>query len=208
MYDVDRLGTIDLGRQGENLARTVQINVSALLAQWPDAVISLLVRRKYDTIPYVAATTVTDGVLCWPITAVETEAAGDGKIELRAVSGDVLAKSATAIIRVAASLTGTEAEVPEAAQGWVDQVLQAVSDFQTAEADRVQAEVEREATIARLAAIRADVTDLPVGANATASVTQTENSTTLHFGIPAGYVLHATFEIDDNMNLIMTMPEE
>lgn len=124
-YNVEKLSTIDLGRQGENLARTIEIDVSSLLAQWPDAVISLLCKRKHDTNPYIAVTEVRDGILIWPITSVETETAGDGKIELRAVCGEVIAKSMTAVIRVTASLTGSETEAPDAAQGWVDQVLAA-----------------------------------------------------------------------------------
>ncbi len=126
-YNVEKLSTIDLGRQGENLARTVEIDVHPLLEQWPDAVISLLCKRKHDTNPYVAVTEVRDGILVWPITSVETETAGDGKIELRAVCGEVIAKSMTAVIRVTASLTGSETEAPDAAQGWVDQVLAAGS---------------------------------------------------------------------------------
>ena len=71
-YSADKLSGIDLGRQGENLARTIEIDVSSLLAQWPEAVISLLVKRKHDADPYVANTEVRDGVLYWPITAATT----------------------------------------------------------------------------------------------------------------------------------------
>ncbi len=91
-----------------------------MLAQWPEASISLLVKRKHDADPYVANTEVRDGVLYWPITAADTASAGDGKIELRAVCGEVLAKSATGTTRVTASLTGSETEPPVASQGWVD----------------------------------------------------------------------------------------
>ena len=60
MYNAEKLTSIDLGRQGENLARTVEIDVSVMLAQWPDASITLLVKRKHDAEPYIADT--TDGV--------------------------------------------------------------------------------------------------------------------------------------------------
>lgn len=129
-YNADKLTGIDLGRQGENLARTIEIDVSAMLAQWSKASISLLVKRKHDSDPYVANTEVRDGVLYWPITAADTASAGDGKIELRAVCGEVLAKSATGTTRVTASLTGSETESPAASQGWVDQVLEAGSSAQ------------------------------------------------------------------------------
>ncbi len=169
-YHVEKLSTIDLGRQGENLARTVEIDVSPLLAQWPDAAISLLCKRKHDTAPYVAVTEIRDGILIWPITSVETESAGDGKIELRATCGDVVAKSMTAVVRVVASLTGSETQPPEAAQGWVDQVLAAGSEAEesarTAQeaADRaenaasdIDAAVEDATASARAAGERADL---------------------------------------------------
>ena len=125
MYNADKLTSIDLGRQGENLARTVEIDVSGMLAQWPDAVITLLVKRKHDAEPYIADTTVKDGVLFWPITTVETADAGDGKLEIRATCGEVIAKSATGSFRVTASLTGSGTEPPATEQGWVEKVLAA-----------------------------------------------------------------------------------
>ena len=125
VYNVDKLIALDLGRQGENLARTIEIDVSSVLAQWPDAIISLLVKRKHDTEPYIAATEVIDSILRWPITAVETQESGDGKFEVRAICGDVVAKSATGTFRVSTSLTGSATEPPETEQAWVDQVLAA-----------------------------------------------------------------------------------
>lgn len=125
MYNADKLTSIDLGRQGENLARTVEIDVSGMLAQWPEAAITLLVKRKHDAEPYIADTTVKDGVLFWPITTVETADAGDGKLEIRATCGEVIAKSATGTFRVTASLTGSGTEPPASEQGWVDKVIAA-----------------------------------------------------------------------------------
>ena len=125
MYNADKLTSIDLGRQGENLARTVEIDVSGMLAQWPDATITLLVKRKHDAEPYIVDTMVKDGVLFWPITAVETADAGDGKLEIRATCGKVIAKSATGSFRVTASLTGSGTEPPVTEQGWVERVLAA-----------------------------------------------------------------------------------
>lgn len=51
MYNAEKLTSIDLGRQGENMARTVEIDVSSMLAQWPEAAITLLVKRKHDAEP-------------------------------------------------------------------------------------------------------------------------------------------------------------
>jgi len=125
VYDVERLMTIEIGRQGENLARTIEIDVRSMLVQWPEAVIFLLVKRKGDVLPYVAATEVANGILSWPITSMETAFAGDGKIEVRAVSGDVVVKSATATMHVRTSLTSCDNGAPNASQGWVDQIVKA-----------------------------------------------------------------------------------
>lgn len=144
MYNAEKLTPIDLGRQGENLARTVEIDVSVMLAQWPDASITLLVKRKHDAEPYIADTTVEGGVLIWPITKVETADAGDGKLEIRATYGEVIAKSATGSFRVTASLTGSGTEPPETEQGWVEKVLAA------------GAGVEQNASLASEAADRAE----------------------------------------------------
>lgn len=130
---VDKLSSIDLGRQGENLARTIEIDVNSILEKWPDAEITLLVKRKGDTEPYPAETSVENGILYWPVTLVDTANAGEGKIEIHAVSGEVIAKSVIATIRVSACLAGTETgEVPEAAQGWVDSLLQKADDMKAA----------------------------------------------------------------------------
>lgn len=146
-YSIDRLTVIDLGRQGENLARTVEIDVSSMLSQWPNATISMLVKRKHDNDPYLANITIKSGVLFWPITAADTAAAGDGKIEIRATYGEVLAKSAIGTTRVTASLTGNESEVPEAMQEWVDTVLDAASEAQTS-ADAASASAQEAKTAA------------------------------------------------------------
>ena len=144
MYNAEKLTSIDLGRQGENLARTVEIDVSVMLAQWPDASITLLVKRKHDAEPYIADTAVENGVLIWPITKVETADAGDGKLEIRATYGEVIAKSATGSFRVTASLTGGGTEPPETEHGWVEKVLAA------------GAGVEQNASLASEAADRAE----------------------------------------------------
>lgn len=86
----------------------------------------MLVKRKGDANPYFADTSISDGVLRWPITSTETAVVGDGKIEMQAVYGDVLAKSVTASFRVTSSLSGAlSSELPEVRPSWVDRLLAA-----------------------------------------------------------------------------------
>ena len=181
-YSADKLSGIDLGRQGENLARTIEIDVSSLLAQWPEAAISLLVKRKHDADPYVANTKVRDGVLYWPITAADTASAGDGKVELRAVCGEVLAKSATGSTRVTASLTGNETEPPEAAQGWVDQVLEAEASVKDSTRRAEDAAERAEQAAETLGGIRARAVTTAPGTEASVSV----EDGVIIYGIPRG----------------------
>ena len=102
-YNADEVMNIDLGVQGENLARTIEFDVGTFLQKWPDAKISLLVKRKRDSQPYVAVTDLKNSILYWPVTAADTEYAGEGKLEIRVISGDVVAKSATGKFTVQAS---------------------------------------------------------------------------------------------------------
>lgn len=174
-YNGEKLSSIDLGRQGENLARTIEIDVSAYLEKWPEADISLLVKRKSDPSPYIADTHIEDGILYWPITAAETELAGDGKIELRVICGNVIAKSATGNIRVVASMTGLEGDVPEPAQSWVNQVLDA-----SREAAKAADQATRTAN--SLSGITAEAVTLEPGEQATVE----NRNGVLLYGIPKG----------------------
>ena len=127
-YDIKCLPLIYLGRQGENLARTVEIDVGAMLEAYPGASIGLVFQRAGETELYIGATTLGGAVLSWPISAAVTANAGRGKIEVRAMLGDVLAKSVTAPTQVDVSLSGAGNTPPDPEEDWIDDVLQAASE--------------------------------------------------------------------------------
>lgn len=127
-YDIKCLPLIYLGRQGENLARTVEIDVGAMLDAYPGASIGLVFQRAGETELYIGATTLSGTVLSWPISAAVTANAGRGKIEVRAMLGDVLAKSVTAPTQVDVSLSGAGSTPPDPEEDWIDDVLQAASE--------------------------------------------------------------------------------
>lgn len=128
IYDIKCLPLIYLGRQGENLARTVEIDVGAMLNAYPGASIGLVFQRAGETELYIGATTLAETVLSWPISAAVTANAGRGKIEVRAMLGDVLAKSVTAPTQVDVSLSGAGSTPPDPEEDWIDDVLQAASE--------------------------------------------------------------------------------
>lgn len=127
-YDIKCLPLIYLGRQGENLARTVEIDVGAMLEAYPGASIGLVFQRAGETELYIGATTLGGTVLSWPISAAVTANAGRGKIEVRAMLGDVLAKSVTAPTQVDVSLSGAGSTPPDPEEDWIGDVLQAASE--------------------------------------------------------------------------------
>ena len=175
IYNVEKLGTINIGRHGENLARVIEIDVSSMLKQWPDATITLLVKRNKDEAPYVAVTELVDGILYWPVTRAETAVPGNGLIEIRATRGETIAKSVTGFIRVSAALTGNETEPPEQAKSWVDQVIEYGNEA-------TQAAIKAKEEADRLSGINAKAVTLPEGSEATVTV----KDGCLVYGVPRG----------------------
>ena len=138
-YDVTKGGYILLGRCGENLARTVEIDVSEYLVEYPGAVVTLLHRRHGESGIYPVAAELRDGCLVWQPTSADTAIAGSGEAEVRVTVDGVLAKSKILSTMVDKSLTGQETTAPEPSKDWVDKVIGAVTSVQemTAEAESV-----------------------------------------------------------------------
>ena len=154
-YDIKCLPLIYLGRQGENLARTVDIDVSAMLDAYPDAAVGLIFQRAGETELYIGATSLEDNILSWPITAAVTANAGRGKIEVRAMLGQVIVKSVTAPTRVDISLSGAGSP-PDPEDDWINDVMQAASD---AEKSADNAEKSAESASASAAAAEKSAQD-------------------------------------------------
>lgn len=93
VYRVDSIDYVYLGRCGENLARTVRIDVSAWLARWPDAAINLLHRPRGSEEYYIADTALDGGMLTWVITAADVASPGRGKLEIRAIHGETVKRA-------------------------------------------------------------------------------------------------------------------
>nr|DAF24208.1 MAG TPA: collagen I alpha 1 [Caudoviricetes sp.] len=127
------LEEIKLGRRGENQARKVVFDV---LGKWRegygDGVASLIVQRNGDAQPYPVTVTEEDGALVWLVSSVDTAVAGEGAAELRYTVGDTIVKSQIYKTRVRETLEDSGETPPPAYQSWVDEVLQAAADAETA----------------------------------------------------------------------------
>lgn len=135
-----------LGRRGENLARTIEIDATPMAEEFPGCTFALLAQRPTEPPAYAATITAEGGIISWPITDVDTGIAGSGRIELRAMLGDVVAKSVTMATVTDKSLDApTDTDPPEPEHGWLDQALAAQAGAEAAAADAKEtlAEVEK-----------------------------------------------------------------
>lgn len=162
-YDVTKGGYILLGRCGENLARTVEIDVSEYLKEYPGAVVTLLHRRHGESGIYPVAVELRDGCLVWQPTSADTAIVGDGEAEVRVTVDGVLAKSKILSTVVDKSLTGQETDVPQPGMDWVDKITTAIGSVQN---------------------MKADAESVAYGEPATAEYDG--KTGTMHFGIPEG----------------------
>ena len=125
VYLVKTGSILPLGKQGENLVRQIQFDLSRWISNFGPGTVQLLHRhgiRRFVAVPLVEQ---EGNLAVWTVTSADTAAAGTGRAELQYYVGDALAKSETWMTKVLAALGPASETPPEAQQGWVDQVLQA-----------------------------------------------------------------------------------
>lgn len=135
IYNVEKAGYILLGRCGESHARTVEIDVSSYLEEWPDGAVTLLHRRHGEETIYPVASELQGGHLIWAPSSADTAFAGYGEAEVRVTVGGTVVKSKILHTVVEKSLTGQEVDTPEASKDWVDKVLEKVGDMTEVKAE-------------------------------------------------------------------------
>ena len=133
--EVRELPYLPLGHQGENEAQ--RIVWRGLADSWArlygDGAFALTVLREGDSAPYPASLKSENGDVIWTLSNADTAKAGEGMAELTYTVGGVIAKSRTwhTVVEPSLSANGTT-EPPAAYQSWVDEVLQAAADVETA----------------------------------------------------------------------------
>ena len=125
VYRVKTGSILPLGKQGENLARKIQFDLTRWISTFGPGTVQLLHQRSGDEAPYPVAVEQEGNLAVWTVTSADTAAAGTGRAELQYYVGDALAKSETWMTKVLPALGPASETPPEAQQGWVDQVLQA-----------------------------------------------------------------------------------
>ena len=161
VYRVKTGSILPLGKQGENLARKIQFDISRWISTFGPGTVQLLHQRSGDEAPYPVAVYREGNFAVWTVTDADTAAPGTGHAELQYYVGDALAKSETWMTKVLAALGPAGETPPEAQQGWVDQVL---------------------AQVARITGMTAQAVELPAGSAPTADYADG----VLTIGIPLG----------------------
>ena len=139
---MDKPGTIDLGKQGENLSREIAFPEPA---QWreefPGGAAQLLVRPNGGkAYPVVLE---EDGDLAvWQVTAADTARAGYGRCELRWSVDGMVVKSKTYMTFVAEGLSGGCGCGQDNWSAYLEQIIQAGADALNA-AGRAEAAANR-----------------------------------------------------------------
>lgn len=133
--EVRELPYLPLGHQGENEAQ--RIVWRGLADSWArlygEGIFALTVLREGDSAPYPASLKSENGDVIWTLSNADTAKAGEGMAELTYTVGGMIAKSRTwrTVVEPSLSANGTT-KPPPAYQSWVDEVLQAAADAETA----------------------------------------------------------------------------
>ena len=111
-----------LGRQGENKAHQICFDLNQLVTHYGSGTALLVHQRNGDAAPYIVPTSVSNNILFWLISNIDTLYAGNGKAELRYIVNDIIVKSVTFQTRVMPSMTG-DITIPPAFQSWYDALI-------------------------------------------------------------------------------------
>ena len=119
---------ICIGKQGENLATRIDVDVTPWKTEYPTGTISLFVVPPGGS-GYMAAIDGNGNIVRWLIRGTDTAYAGSGKAELILKDADgTVIKSVTAYTTCAPSVSASEpANPPEAIRPWVEQILDAIA---------------------------------------------------------------------------------
>ena len=119
---------ICIGKQGENLATSINVDVTPWKTEYPTGIISLFAVPPGGN-GYLAALEENGNIISWVIRDTDTASIGSGKAELILKDADgTVIKSATAYTTCISSISADEpTDPPEAIRPWVEQILDAIA---------------------------------------------------------------------------------
>lgn len=155
--DDDRAVVIYLGRQGENNARTVLLDLSYMTGKYGAGTATLCHQRSQDVAPYVVGT--GTAFIVWDVSTVDLNYAGEGQAEVRFAFDSGLVKSCIYKTLVKPSITG-DIVIPDPLQSWYDGMLDYIADNYVSDDDLSEAVAEAVAEYIAEHPIEAPVTSV------------------------------------------------
>lgn len=113
--------TINLGRQGENIAEQVQFDVAGWADLYGSGTYTLRLLRPGESIPYDVDVTVSGERVLWNVSDTDTAIRGMGEAQLILTVGSIVAKTQIYHTMITRSIAG-DPTPPDPAQDWFDQV--------------------------------------------------------------------------------------
>lgn len=125
MYEIDKLETVFIGYQGENETRTIAIDVSSWIKEFPQGNIAILHSRPTEKNPYIVANaTVNNGVLEWVVNNADVGISGMGYAIVQMSYNEQVLKTAIFTTKIGKTLDGTISPTPTPpAPSWVTDIL-------------------------------------------------------------------------------------
>ena len=122
-YSIDRMPErISIGRETETGVTDVMIDCGAWVSKWPGMTLHAIHTPDGGT-PYILQTETDGSVLVWHVTDADTATPGTGLVEIVGETDGRRKVSAMVKVYVAARMSGTVGEPPEAALPWVERVI-------------------------------------------------------------------------------------
>lgn len=140
MYDIMHLpNVIEIGRCGENLFRTIEIDMRPWLQVLPDGVASIIHVRPGETESdaYITGATMTDGILRWSPTNADlgtVEGYGQMEVFLEETADSDTKRGKSVIVQsfVRGAIASGEATPPEPQESWLEQMTELKTETVTA----------------------------------------------------------------------------
>lgn len=148
MLMIEKIQRLDLGIQGENRARAVEINCCMWRELYPNGAISIYHQRPGETAPDVTGATwdAETGILRWEPTGTDTFYAGEGLAEIRTTVNGVIRKSISIGTIIHPAVTGSRGGTIESnQQAYIDEVdrIRSITENNAAIAQAAKEETER-----------------------------------------------------------------
>lgn len=125
-FKIGNLPMLDLGYQGENKARTIEIDMTAWLEEFPGAKVGMMVRRPGEATLYPADLKHDGNIIRWGIKSGDVAIAGEGEAQIILTNEEgVQLRSRVVKTKITVSMSGTEVEAPPPQTNWVQEVLNA-----------------------------------------------------------------------------------